>query len=231
MVVIHRAERHLGNMSAIAEEDIAMQVAIVGHGSPLVRTERRELAWVIVGVGDLDVLRPDGAGNLRRHEGFDRRLVGERQQVKKYFVLLRFVIWMMENHRLRLWQLADGRARSVRLLCHANVFGVIGYSHKVHWGLDFDVIAHGVLDDLPLRVLEGIVGPGDAVTHDPGIQRPTGVDVLFPEVGIAVGVFLDALFGCGCLRASASLWGGLRLVARNQNADANQDNYETDRCS
>ena len=45
MVVIHRAERHRRNVGAVAEEDVAVQIAVVGQGSPIVRTERSELAW------------------------------------------------------------------------------------------------------------------------------------------------------------------------------------------
>ena len=48
----------------------------------------------------------------------------------------------------------------------------------------------GCLIVWPLRILVGFVRAGDAVAHDPGIYRPTGVDVFLAEVGVALRVRL-----------------------------------------
>ena len=48
MLGIQRAIGHLWQMGAVPEEDVAMQVALVRHGCPLVRTECSELARMIV---------------------------------------------------------------------------------------------------------------------------------------------------------------------------------------
>src|SRR5271165_3114306 len=45
-----------------------------------------------------------------------------------------------------------------------------------------------MLDYLALRILVGLIGPRDAVAHDPCVHRPTGVDVGLPEVGVAIGI-------------------------------------------
>lgn len=52
-----------------------------------------------------------------------------------------------------------------------------------------------VPDGLTLRVLVGLVRAGEAVAHQPGIDRPTGVDVRFAEAGVAIGVVLNPLRG------------------------------------
>ena len=74
-----------------------------------------------------------------------------------------------------------------------------------------------MLDGLALSILEGVVGSGEAVAHEPGIHRPTGVDVFFAEVGVAVGILFDALLGL-CRSGSAGLlrlFGCFGFLARN----------------
>src|SRR5208283_745763 len=105
--------------------------------------------------------------------------------------------------------------------------------HEVHRRVDLDVVAHGMLDGLALRILESVARSGDAVAHNPGIQRPTGMDVLLPEVGVAIGVAfrrwsrirrLGRLAGRLC-----RLW-AFSLLARNQGADAKKGERQSRRC-
>ena len=56
---IERAVGHLGNLGAITEKDVAVQVDVVILRRVFVGTERRELAGMIVLVGNLDILCPD----------------------------------------------------------------------------------------------------------------------------------------------------------------------------
>ena len=69
-----------------------------------------------------------------------------------------------------------------------------------------------MLDGLPLRVLDSLVRTGDAVAENPRIQRPTGVDVLFAEVGVAVRVFFDELFDRNCVPTLLHLLGCLFVI-------------------
>jgi hypothetical protein len=66
-----------------------------------------------------------------------------------------------------------------------------------------------VLDGLTLRVLQGVIGAGDAVTEDPRIDRPTGVDVLLAEEALRSGFFStrssDGAAPPGCCACSGAL--------------------------
>ena len=69
---VERAERRVRHLVA-PEENIAVQVALAGHRGPLVGAEGRELAGLIVFVGDLAGFRPHRGSDLRVHERLHRR--------------------------------------------------------------------------------------------------------------------------------------------------------------
>src|SRR5262252_3946911 len=53
-----------------------------------------------------------------------------------------------------------------------------------------------MLDYLALGILEGLIGPGDPVAHDPCVHRPTGVDVGLAEVGVTIGIRIGKCRQC-----------------------------------
>ena len=70
---------------------------------------------------------------------------------------------VLEDQGLRRGDLADRRARIVRQLDHAGVFGVIGDARPVERRVDLDVVTQRMLDRLALEILVGVAGVGDAV--------------------------------------------------------------------
>ena len=191
---VERAERIIRHLVARPEEDIAVQVAVVGHRRPLVRAERGELAGLVLLVGNLDVFLPHGRGDLRVHERLDRRACIELEQIRENPVLLFLAVRILHDHRLRLGQLAHVGPGGVGLPGDADVLRVVSHAHEVHRRVDLDVETHRVLDGLALGVLQRVRRAGDAVPHHPRVDRPAGVDVLLAEVGVAVGIGLR----CGC---------------------------------
>ena len=69
---VERAERHLRDVAAFTEEDVAVQIPVIVLRRVFIRTESCELAGMVVLVGDLNVFLPDRARHLWCHEGFDR---------------------------------------------------------------------------------------------------------------------------------------------------------------
>src|SRR6266511_615926 len=65
---------------------------------------------------------------------------------------------------------------------------MVGHARPVERGVDPDLEAQRVLDGLALEVLVGVAGIGDAVTEEPGVQGPAGVDVGLAEIGLEVGI-------------------------------------------
>ena len=159
------------------------------------------------------------------HERLDGGPARQREQVQKDLVLLLRGVGFLENERLRLRHLADRRAGRVRFLGDAHVLGVIGHPHEVHGRVDLDVVAHRMLDGLALRVLQSLARPGHAIAHHPGIHRPTRVDVLLAEVSVAIGIFLNPLFGGSRgARLLCLFWlGRLRLLARGEGEQCNEN--------
>src|SRR3974390_72406 len=86
-----------------------------------------------------------------------------------------------------------------------------------------------MLDGLPLRILEGIIGPSEVVAKYPGVERPTSVEMCFAKVGIAVGILLDALLGRGCLAGLLGLFWRLIFLARGEEADAENNQRQSRR--
>src|ERR1019366_2749886 len=99
----------------------------------------------------------------------------------------------------------------VGFLGNADVLGVVGHTHEVHWRVDLDVVTQGMLDGLALSILEGVIRSGEAVAHEPRIYGPTGVDVLLTEVGVAIRVGLRRLLS---IRRLGSLAGRRMLSNR-----------------
>ena len=178
-----RLVRHLG---AIAEIDVAMQVAETELGREFVRAESGERARLVVLVGDLDVLLPDRSGHLRAHESLDRWSTHQLEQVLEDPLHIGGIVRILEDQRRRLGHLADRRARRVRLLGDADIFGMVGHPHPVQRLLDLDVVAERMLDRLALAIFQRGVRTGHVVAEQPGVDGPARMDVLFAEIGIAV---------------------------------------------
>src|SRR5208283_2962763 len=87
-----------------------------------------------------------------------------------------------------------------------------------------------MLDGLALSILEGVVRAGEAVAHNPGVQRPTRMNVLFTEVCVAIRVARRRWLR---IRRSGSLarrlW-AFRFVTRNQGADTEKEQCQSRRC-
>src|SRR5664279_5011895 len=109
MIVIQRTEGHRRHILAVAEEDVAMQVAVIGHRGPLVGTERSELARMIIRIRNLYIFFPHRSSHLGCHEGLDWRLAGEREKVKEYLLLLLLAVGIRHDQGLCLGHLADCR--------------------------------------------------------------------------------------------------------------------------
>src|SRR5664280_3860051 len=112
---------------------------------------------MVVRIRDADVLLPNGAGHRGAHKRFHGRPAVQAYEVRKGPLNLSLVIRVLQDERLCLGHLADGRSRSVSLGCDTDIFRVVGYTHEVHRRVDRDVVAHGVLDGLALRVLESVI--------------------------------------------------------------------------
>ena len=78
MLGIQRAEGRLRHLLGVFEEDIAVQVAVVRGGGPLVGGEGRELAGLVEPVGNGHVFLPDGARHLRVNQFLDGLVVCHR---------------------------------------------------------------------------------------------------------------------------------------------------------
>lgn len=170
-----------------------MQVALARHRRPLIRAERSELARMIVFVRDSDVLLPDRGSDLRIHERLHRRAPSKFEQIGEDAVLLGGAVRILHDHRLRLRQLTDVRSGGIGLPGDADIFRMIGHAHEIERRINFDVKAHRMLDGLALGVLQSVVRAGDAVSHDPRVDRPASVNVRLAEIGVALRI---ALRGC-----------------------------------
>ena len=146
-------------------------------------------------VGQGDVLLPDRAGNLRRHQRLDRRSAHENLDAVLEDPLHLGRSIGLHDQRLCRGQLADRRARIVRQSDHADVFGVVGHARPVERRVDLDLVPERVLDRLALEVLVRVTRIGEAVAEQPGVERPAGVDVGLAEVGVSLGVPLGAGLG------------------------------------
>jgi hypothetical protein len=197
VVRVQCAEGLLRDVPALAEENVAVQIAIIGRGGPLVRTERRELARMVVLVRNLDVFLPDGTRYLRGHQGLDGRTAKQLQNSQKGACLLLPAVGICHDHALYFRNFAGRGPRSVHLFYHPDVLGVVGYAHPVERSIDGDVITQWMFNRLSLGIMKRVRRSGDLVTENPGIQRPTGVYVFVAEIRVAVRVFLLRKCRCG----------------------------------
>ena len=203
---VQSAVGHVWHLRTIAEEDIAMQVAVVRGGGVLVRAERREFTGVVVLVGDFYVFFPDGARHFGAHERFHRSSGQHINQVREHFLNVRVVIGVLENQRLCRGQLTCGRSWRVGFFRYPHIFRVVSNTHEVHGCFDLDVVAQRMLDGLALRILQSIVRSSEAVAHQPGVYRPTSVDVFIAEVGVAIGIGLGLLSIRRLASLTSRLW-------------------------
>ncbi len=187
---VQGAERQRRHLGAVLEEDVAVKVHVARHRRPLVRAEGRELPRLVRLLGERDVLLPDRAGDLRRHQRLDRRPAHQNPDavLEDALHFLRCGLVRIDSQRLRRGQLADRGRRVVRELDHADVLGVVGDARPIERRVDLDLVAQRVLDGLALEVLVGVARIGEAVPDEPGIERPARVDVRLAEIGLAVGV-------------------------------------------
>ncbi len=208
------AERLRRYLSALLEEDVAMQVHVIRHRGPFVRAERREFPRLVRLVSHLDDFFPDASGDLRGHQRLDRwtsAQVIDDVQGELLHVLLRPGL---QDQRLRCGELADRRARIVRQLHDAGVFGVVGDAGPVERRVDLDVVAQRMLDRLALEVFVGVGRRRHDVSKAERVERPACVDVRLAEVGVPVGVGLRGGCRCGGSSLSKDRPGPVRRVAR-----------------
>jgi hypothetical protein len=81
-------------------------------------------------------------------------------------------------------QLADGRGRIICKSYNSHIFRMVRDPLKVDGCPDLHVVAGGVFDRLTHRVLVCFLGPGHRIAEDVCVQRPTGVLVGLPEIGV-----------------------------------------------
>jgi hypothetical protein len=67
---------------------------------------------------------------------------------------------------------------------------VVGDARPVERRVDLDLEAQRMFDRLTLEVLVRVARIGEVVPEEPRVERPTGVDVGFTEVGVAERVLL-----------------------------------------
>ena len=185
---IQRRVRHLRYLRTVAEINIAVQVAEIELGGVLVGAESGELAGLVLLVGDLHILLPDGAGHLRAHKSLDRRLADQRHQIVEHLLDIRRIVGILQNQWLRLRHLAERGAGGIRHLGDAYILRVVGDSHPVQRLLYLDLVAERVLDGFALGVFERLLGAGQVVAKEPGVHRPAGVDMLLAEIDVALRV-------------------------------------------
>ena len=190
MVGVQGAEGRRRNVRALLEEDVAVEVHVVRHRGPLVRAERRELSRLVRLVGELDVLLPDRAGDLRRHQRLDRRPGNERIDGVQRDPLHLLLRPGFQNEGLRLGILLTGRLRVVGQLDDAGVFGVVRDARAVERRVDLDVVPERMLDRLALEVLVRIARSRSGCSRWQRVERPARVDVRLAEVGVAVRIGL-----------------------------------------
>ena len=149
MMRIDGRERHGRHLLRVPEEDVAVHVPAVRRRGPLVGDERRELAGLVVLVGDRDDSAsrrcPATSGSTSSLMGsFLARLPGE--PLEDLVELLRaYSTFSFCGDR----QLAEGRVRVVRERDRARVFRVVGHAMEVQRAtLDLHLEAGRVLDRL-----------------------------------------------------------------------------------
>ncbi len=187
MTRIDRGERQRRNLLRVLEDDVAVQVAIVRRRAPFVGGEGRELARLVVLVGDFHDFLPHRAGHFWRDQLLDR-LGDERsgeEEVDLLYVLLASDLQLLGDR-----QLAQVRLRVVGEPDRAHVFRMVRHGLEVERPLDLNHVACGMPDRLAQGVLVRLLGPGERVAEDVGIERPARVDVGLAEEDVAQRVLL-----------------------------------------
>ena len=192
---IKRAEGHLRHLLGVFEQDIAVQIAVVRSGGPLVGGEGRELARLVKPVGKGHVFLPDGARHLRVNQLLDRLVFGQRIAEPRENSLN--IGLAADLELLRDGQLADRRPGFIGQPDRTRVFRMVGHRHPVKRVLKLDGIPHGVLDRLAQRILISFFRSGKLVAKEVSIEGPTGVHVGFAEINIPERVLIsEDRIGC-----------------------------------
>ncbi len=187
LVRVDRAKWQRRNLLRVLEDDVAMQVAIVRRRAPFVGGEGRELARLVVLVGDFDDSLPHRAGHFRADQLRDRlREEGSgEEEVDLLDILLAPDLQLLGDR-----QLAQVRLRVVREPDRAHVFRMVRHGLKVERPLQLDHVACGMLDRLAQRVLIGLFRPGERVAEDVRVERPARVEVGLAEEDVPQRVLL-----------------------------------------
>jgi hypothetical protein len=164
-------------MRAILEEDIAVQVHVVRHGRPLIGAKGGELTRFVGLIREFDVVVPDGASDIGTHQCLVWRPTAEQFFAVEIDPLNLFRAVVLENKRGRSRHLVDWRTQLIGQFEHTDVLGMIGDAGEIQRGVDLDFIAERMLDRLALEILVGVAGVSYPVADEPGVERPTGVNV------------------------------------------------------
>ena len=165
-----------------------MQIHVVRRRAPFIGRKGRELARLVIFVGDRHGLFPDVAGHLRIKELLDRLLLeygGGEEEVD-----FLDVVPVTDPQFLGNGQLAQFGARVIRQPDRPNIFRVIGHRLEVERALELHRVAARVLDRLAERELVRLFRPRDRGTEHVGVERPAGVDVGLAEIGVSIRVAL-----------------------------------------
>ncbi len=164
------------------------KIHVVRRRAPFIGRKGRELARLIVLVGDRDGLFPDAACHLRVKQFLDR-LVLEHGLAEEKVDLLDVVL-AADLQLLGDRQLTDGRARLICQPDRADIFGVIGHRLEIERTLELHRVAAGVLDRLAERILVRLFRPGDRVAEHIGVERPARMHMGLAEIGVPLRVTL-----------------------------------------
>ncbi len=185
IVGIEGGQHQVGQVLGVAEDDDAVQVALLRIRRPFEAGEGSELAGDVVGVRRLDDLGPDGTRQ--------RRIAQLRVALAIAHVAqdagkgLYPHVGVRRGHALGNLRLADRVVGVRHLVEDPHVLGMVGHHVEVERGLELHVRPAAAGDRPALR-------PGVGIRRcrlgaiGQRVERPAGVDVDVAEVGAVLGV-------------------------------------------